>query len=76
MGNTNETPAKKTKLSTAKVKLKDYEEKYQINMDKDHQIGGGAFGSVFRITRKSDGKELALKVSKTQKNELLSKNAF
>jgi hypothetical protein len=45
-------------------------------MDKDHQIGGGAFGSVFRITRKSDGKELALKVSKTQKNELLSKNAF
>lgn len=76
MGNINETTAKKTKLSTAKVKLKDYQEKYQISMDKDHQIGGGAFGSVFRITRKSDGIELAMKVSKTQKNELLSKNAF
>ena len=39
-------------------------------------IGGGAFGQVFRITRKSDGKVLAMKISKTKSNDLLLKNAF
>jgi hypothetical protein len=32
-------------------------------MDKEHKIGGGAFGLVYRITRKFDGKVLAMKVS-------------
>jgi len=35
-------------------------------MDKEHRIGGGSFGIVFRITRKSDGRVLAMKVSKTE----------
>jgi len=47
--------------------------KYDIKMDKEHRIGGGAFGVVFRITRKSDGKVLAMKASKTESQELLSK---
>ena len=33
-------------------------------MDLDHKIGGGSFGLVFRISRKSDDKVLAMKVSR------------
>jgi len=45
-------------------------------MDEEHKIGGGAFGLVFRITRKSDGKILAMKVSKSQTERLFQKDAF
>ena len=41
-------------------------------MDKEHRISGGSFGIVFRITRKSDGKVLAMKVSKTESGKLFS----
>jgi hypothetical protein len=33
-------------------------------MDVEHKIGGGSFGLVFRIARKSDDKRLAMKISK------------
>jgi hypothetical protein len=41
-------------------------------MDKEHKIGGGSFGIVYRITRKSDGRDLAMKVSKTESGKLFS----
>jgi hypothetical protein len=79
MGNTNDKPALLRKATSAAQvtngKLNDYEEKYQINFDKD-KIGGGTYGTVFRITRKSDGKVLAMKVSQSSKNNLSKKNSF
>jgi hypothetical protein len=32
-------------------------------MDEEHKIGGGTYGYVFKITRKSDDKVLAMKIS-------------
>jgi hypothetical protein len=44
--------------------VKSYEDKYHIKMDEKHKIGAGQFGYVFKISRKSDGKVLAMKVSR------------
>jgi hypothetical protein len=43
--------------------VKGNEEKYNIKMDEEHKIGRGQFGYVFKITRKSDDKVLAMKIS-------------
>ena len=53
----------KTSLSAVIPEIKGYEEKYNIMMDEEHKIGGGQFGYVFKISRKSDDKVLAMKVS-------------
>ena len=70
MGNRHDKPAKSTtssqKAAVPYKEIKDYENHYEIKMDLDHRIGGGTFGNVFRITRKSDGRVLAMKVSKSE----------
>jgi hypothetical protein len=50
-------------LAAVIPEIKGYEEKYNIMMDEEHKIGGGQFGYVFKISRKSDDKVLAMKVS-------------
>ena len=65
MESIKEKPGEPQKASEAGVitEIKGYEEKYHIKMDEEHKIGGGQFGYVFKISRKSDGKVLAMKVS-------------
>jgi hypothetical protein len=66
MESKKEKPGEPPKDSEAGVipEIKDYKEKYHIKMDVDHKIGGGSFGLVFRIARKSDDKVLAMKISR------------
>ena len=58
-------PGEPTRASYAAVipEVIGNEEKYHIKMDEEHLIGRGTFGNVFKITRKSDDKVLAMKSS-------------
>jgi hypothetical protein len=60
-------PGEQTSASLAPIipNINDYEDKYLIKMDDDHKIGFGQFAKVYRITRKSDGKVLAMKASQS-----------
>jgi hypothetical protein len=53
----------KASLAAVTPEVKGNEENYNIMMDKEHKIGGGQFGFVFKISRKSDDKVLAMKIS-------------
>lgn len=51
----------------AVFKTEDPSQYYQINSQ--HKLGQGGYGKVFRVTRKSDGKKMALKFIQNLKDE-------